>query len=604
MTKANVFRYVLLALGLAAGGCSGSKAGSSEPAGDMPWGTGGSSANGSMGGSIAVPSVGLSVDAAIPKEIEQTVDFLSPKAGGRFVFAANPSRDSVAVIDSLTQGVSEVTPGDAPTYLATVPGKDVALVVNVGSGTLSILQATVAGTTVSNPLPVVKTANAIDIAPDGLHAVAWFDLARASGKTITGSMQEVTLIDLSSTPEKAFTLTVGYKPTGVVFSEDGKAGFVITRDGISKIVFAEIKADAITPLVRIGAPTPAPLSDAGVVRLDPLDAGPGSDAKPDLQGDAQTDARDALSSEAATVVPDVSLPVPVVGDPIDVSVTKDGRYAIARRENSSEVVLVDLQTKVVKSRLLSSALTDLDLWESPAAAGGTFAFAVLRAESKLVKLAIPEGFAEAAAFDTWPFPDDFIGQVTVGESGKRALLYSTATAAKQVVSVDLSTGGATRQSIRLEKAIRAVALSPDEKTAFVVHTKASGNADPSLSIEEQMNRSYGFSVIALEDGFPKLILTPAMPEPFVITPDSAFAFVLVRDDAAAVRLAKKVSLTSFQSTDFQLGSPPSGLGTLSIASQKVFISQVHSEGRISFVDWKTNAVETITGFALNGRIRQ
>ena len=598
MTKANVFQYVLLALGLAASACSSGKVGESSPSSDPSKGYGGTQSAGSTGGSSSMPGVVLSVDAAVPKEIEQTVDFLSPKAGGRFVFAANPSRDSVAIIDSLTQGVSEVTPGDAPTYLATVPGKDVALVVNVGSGTLSILKATVSGTTVSNPLPVVKTANAIDIAPDGLHAVAWFDLARASGKTITGSMQEVTLIDLSGTPEKTFTLTVGYKPTGVVFSEDGKAGFVITRDGISKIVFAEIKADAITPLVRIGAstPVPVPVPDAGL----PPEAGPVSDAKADVQLDVQ----DALGIEAAPIVPEVSLPVPLVGDPIDVSVTKDGHYAIARRENSSEVVLVDLQTKVVTSRLLSSALTDLDLWESPVVAGGTFAFAVLRAESKLVKLAIPDGFAAAAAFDTWPFPDDFIGQVTVGESGKRAVLYSTATTAKQLVSVDLSTGGATRQSIRLEKAIRAVALSPDEKTAFVVHTKASGNVDPSLSIEEQLNRSYGFSVIALQDGFPKLILTPAMPEPFVITPDSAFAFALIRDDTASVRLAKKVSLTSFQTTDFQLGSPPSGIGALSIASQKIFISQVHSEGRISFIDWKTDAVETITGFALNGRIRQ
>ena len=39
-------------------------------------------------------------------------------------------------------------------------------------------------------------------------------------------------------------------------------------------------------------------------------------------------------------------------------------------------------------------------------------------------------------------------------------------------------------------------------------------------------------------------------------------------------------------------------------SQRVFVSQQHPEGRISFIHWETGAIESVTGFELNGRIVQ
>jgi hypothetical protein len=78
----------------------------------------------------------------------------------------------------------------------------------------------------------------------------------------------------------------------------------------------------------------------------------------------------------------------------------------------------------------------------------------------------------------------------------------------------------------------------------------------------------------------------------------------LRDDTAGVRIAQRISLTSFVADDFLLGSPPSSIAALSVTSQKVFVGQVYSEGRISFIDWVTGEVQTVTGFALNGRIQQ
>jgi hypothetical protein len=81
--------------------------------------------------------------------------------------------------------------------------------------------------------------------------------------------------------------------------------------------------------------------------------------------------------------------------------------------------------------------------------------------------------------------------------------------------------------------------------------------------------------------------------------------VLLRDDTKNIRLAEQMSLLTFQYRDFQLGSPPNAIGALA-GIDKVFVNQVHSEGRISFInwDWDDGTVESVTGFALNGRIRQ
>ena len=97
--------------------------------------------------------------------------------------------------------------------------------------------------------------------------------------------------------------------------------------------------------------------------------------------------------------------------------------------------------------------------------------------------------------------------------------------------------------------------------------------------------------------------TKANPNPFAITPDSSYAFVLLRDDAASVRIAERISLTSFLVDDFPLGSPPNSIAALS-GTQEVFVGQVYPEGRISFINWMSGSLTSVTGFALNGRIQQ
>jgi len=602
-------------------GCSSASVDSSKNApgsGDNGYPAGGGSqgfgATSSGAGGAAAVEPAAAGGSTLPPEQEQALDFLTPQPGKQYVYVANPTRDSVAVIDSVSLAITEVTPGDTPTYVATVPGQDEALVINSGSNTLSVLRTTDTGTTVSSPLPIIKGANTIAIAPGGAHAVVWFDVTQANASTLSGSFQDVSLVTLSSSGDSAFTVTVGFEPSAVVFSDDGLAAFVVTNDGISELRFANLQGPTIAPLVRIqssaistvGADASAASPDAGVPPEPDAASGDGGS-----EGEVGAVASDAapLISGAQPAPADSGTAIAGTGLPTDVSVTRDGHWAIARRDGTNEVLLVDLVANAVQSLYLSSPVTDLDMSDTTDTAGGDInAFAVLRSESKLVRITIPDGFTGASPFFTWQLTGETVGLVNISAHGKYAVLFTTAVPIKRLVVLPLSPSGTlTPSGVDLQKAIRALAISPDETTVLVLHTKVAGDpTDPGLSLEDQIDRSYGYSAVRLEDGFAKLELTSANPDPFAITPDSSSAFVLLRDDANNVRMAEQMSLTSFLVKDFQLGSPPNAIGALAGANHKVFVNQVYSEGRISFInwDWDDGTVESVTGFALNGRIRQ
>jgi YVTN family beta-propeller protein len=477
-----------------------------------------------------------------PPEMEERRTFEAPRAGARHVYVANPRRDTVAVIDSTNLAIRSVEVGDTPTYLQTIPGKDVALVINVGSRDVSILR-TEGGATRTSTVPVVPGVNSLAVAPDGGHVIAWFD-SPAAGPATTGgppgSFQDVSLIRLGE-PDQAIPLTVGFRPTAVAFAADGSAGFVVTEDGISVLRFADIRGPAVAPLV--------------------------------LVGDAAADAAR------------------------DVSITPDGRYALSRREGEARVELVDLATRAVTPLELPSPVTDLDL--SPA---GDFAVAVLREAGVVVRLAIPAGFADPAERQDLTVPGEAVGSATLTPDGKTALLYTTATPVERLVILDLGSGAA--RPVRLKKGVRAVAVAPDGRTALVVHTRTTGDPrQPGLDVETSIDRAHGYSVVDLASAFAKLQLTSAPVGELAITPDASRAFVLLRDDAASVRVAQRIELGSFLVDDFPLGSPPLSIAALA-DSKRMFVSQVHPEGRISFIHWETGAVESVTGFELNGRIVQ
>jgi hypothetical protein len=631
----NKYHWVLCALMVAVGGCSAS--GASASGGDYYKADAGLSSG--WGGYAGWPTINIGgsmaaggATAALPPEQEQKLDFLAPQAGAHYVYVANPSRNTVSAILSETLAITELAPGDSPTYVATVPGQDIALVINAGSHTLRILNGTSMN---DSPIPVVTKANTIAIAPDGLHAVIWFDASQlgtgGSTTTATGSSQEVSVVDLSPTAAKnkvVISMSVGFNPSAVVFSSDSAAAFVVTDDGIFELRFANITAPAIAPFTPLGNSSPVSFAADAGARLPSvpdaltLDGGVAADSQtPPIDGGATSSDGGVLPLDSGTpdagntqdllaaksdsgttqnAAPDLAPVAPTTygGKPVDVSVTSAGDYAIARIDGSPELLLVNLKTHTVTSLIMSSQVTDLDLLPA-----SNQAFAVLRDESKLVRVDIPDGFTGGKPQVAWPFDGAIVGSVTLSPQGKYAVLYTTAIPSERLVIVDFAKSEPL--TVALTRPIRAIAISPDENSALVVHTAptTSGSGGTTGQSSSTSDTGYGYTMVRLADGYRKVKDTDANPNPFVITPDSAYAFVLLRDDKASLRLAQRISLTSYIVDDFPLGSPPNSIAALS-GSHNVFVGQVYVDGRISFIDWMTGSVRTVTGFALNGGIQQ
>lgn len=530
-------------------------------------------------GSSQKPTTGLGDDGKAPAdldpEVEQTLSFETPKAGKASVYVPNTNTNRVAVVNAGTFNIENLPVGTSPRYATTVPGQDVALVLNTGTRDAALLRTDDAGKTTVTKLDIGHDANAIAVAPDGKRAIVYLNSTGSS--TGAQSFQDLTVVDLTAGAETAQRMSVGFRPRGVQFSSDGGRAFVVTEDGISVLDFAELaKGPTIARLIPVG---------------------------------------DTLGAAQST----------------DVQVTPNGAFALARREGDSTLRLINLVDGTIERLSLATQLpatnagdggvvanaggldagvsdagvavapelTDLDV--SP---DGTFAIAVLRDRGALVRIPLPEGFRDPKTITQRLVEDQLIGSVTLSKSGTRAIAYTTAVPVEGVVMVDL-TSSAPPRSIRLRKAVRAIALSDDGSRALVLHA-AVGAVVPNADEDTRIDASEGYSLVDTDSGFAKLQLTPARVSAsgLLLTPDGSRVFTLLNGNN--VKTVEMADLKSFQVTSVELSTAPTSIGFVpGVPGQpRVFVGQA-GEGGISFLDAVTGAkVRSVSGFEIASRIRQ
>jgi hypothetical protein len=295
---------VALSLVLTACGSDATEAAGGFAAGAASNGTAGSLNAGTGGSSPGAPASGGG--GGLPPEQEIESAYRAPVVTGRYVWSANPESGRVAVIDPETLVVRLADAGLGPTELAALPerdGVDRAIVINAGSGEASLLRADDEALESTGKLPLHDGANAWAISKSGRWAIAWTEALRIKSPDPALGFQDLTLIDLEN--EEAFELSVGFRPSRVLFSEDEKRAFVVTEPGLSVLELDEVPR--VSSLVEL---TEDPIVD------------PGSR---------------------------------------DVSVTPDGALAFVRVEGSGVLGVVDLETAELGSRDLGGPITDLDL---------------------------------------------------------------------------------------------------------------------------------------------------------------------------------------------------------------------------------------------------
>jgi hypothetical protein len=487
-------------------------------------------------------------DGGAPAETEIALG--PPTSSQRFVYVAMTAQGKLARIDGDTLTVTTTPVGAAPRAVATIPGSDGAVALDVANGTATVVRPVQTGGDGTRVVATLPSLNRIDIDPTGQFAVIWFDLVRAreDGTGGSGSFQDVVIAALAPGHEASVALTVGFRPRAVQFDAAGARAYVITEDGVSVIELA-----------------------------DAIQHGP-------------------------HLVPPIAVAEPgVAPDDLEVQVVATGDYAGVRQAGHAGVRVVSLRGQAAGQALevpLAAAPTDIDL-----APDGSRLYAVVRDAAELAVIDIPGDALDPSGVDHVPLGDATVGSLALSADGTRALLYTNATLDPHITLVELDRPGFPHVTYPLRKAVRAVAIAPDGTTAVVLSAKAPGDPATATSIDDVIARSFGYELFDLATGFAKLQLTPVDPGAPAFAPDGTSAYLGLDggDALAATRAVQVVSTRTGIVQTHALGSPPSSVGVVPVAGQ-AFIAQRHPLGRMSFVALATGAVRTVTGFDLNSQI--
>lgn len=523
-----------------------------------------------------------------------------PQASENYVFVANPDGRSVVVIDSQELTIRSIETGNSPTYLRTLPGADAALVLNVGSGDASFVRVSEGGRLVQQRMDVVKGANAVEVAPDGAHAVVFFDADTDIAGDDFGDFQSVSVVHIDGNTAVEATMAVGFKPERVVFQEDGTRAFVITEQGISVLDFGVIDEEG-----------------AGIA--------------PELRFGSQQVDRDGIL------------------------VTPDGAYAIGQLPGSAELRLLDLASGDETVRqfwgLFPPVEERADDWDDfrlehpvdeplpknvpgwlrrPALVGLRYdaqsqqLLAVEIDSRSVLRVPVPGGLTGAADVALQALAHD-VRQADFFPGTNQVLAYRAGAGVSRVSVIDFDlvvplgepladagVGESAVESYELRKGVQRAFISPDGTTAIIQHDRVDGDPnEDGIPLEIRVLRSAGHTLLHPATGEMKLERTAGDLDRVVFSREGGYAFLLYDERAlrypvgeqTAVREIHRVELSRFLTNPIILLDSAPIFGAVVPGQTRVFVSQDHLDGRLTFVDWRTGEVQTVTGFELNSRIQ-
>jgi hypothetical protein len=413
-----------LALGVGAGCSQSADSASGSFAAPPVFGGAGASTG---PGQPNTPGDGSDAGAPLPPEMELDQSFRAPVATGKVLWSANPDSGRVALIDAKTLKVRMTNAGFGPTFLAAVPSKkgtDSAIVINVGSHDATWFTAN-ATSIDSVTIPTHVGANAWAISADGQFAIAWTDVTHIEGgapDSVNG-YSELTVIDLSASPPTSSRLSVGFRPSKIVFDAAAGHAFAVVDEGISVLDLGE--KSELSQLLTIS-----------------------------------TENQEAHAR--------------------DVDFAPDGSFAVVRVEGSAKVEIIDLSSKARQIVELESSVTDLDL--SP---DGARATAVLgnATPPQVVSFAVPKPSLDASEFAKAIIEGELVRSVTLAPNGKLALLYANAVASNHLTLLDTMPSAQRALSYRtldLQGAVQGVFVSPDSSAAISIQTPPQGSTKKGL----------------------------------------------------------------------------------------------------------------------------
>lgn len=251
------------------------------------------------GGGAAAP------DDDLGAEQEAQIDdgWLAPAATPAHVFIANGERDTVTRVSVADLSAITAPVGDNPTVVVTSADQSLAVVLNQGSDSLSLVDT---ASLAVQSVDIRPDMNAVVLSADGRWAACFHDEdAREDGDLDDGawSLNEVSLVDVAAGTHTP--MIVGFHPRELVFSQDSQRLVVVS--------------DATLAVIDLSVDTPSP-------------------------------ARFDIADGAVDVPPAEELVL-----------TPDGAQAIVRQFGSNSLLVVDLNDGGLESLPAGLLPTDLDV---------------------------------------------------------------------------------------------------------------------------------------------------------------------------------------------------------------------------------------------------
>jgi YVTN family beta-propeller protein len=320
-------------------------------------------------------------DATLPPEDE--IDFLvtEPTGTDRYLFVANPARDSISRIDVQTRQVDTVEVGDEPTRVVVSADFSRAVAFCAGSDTVSIIDT---GSLETVELPVREDFNYLEISPDGRWAVAWFNAdAEEADFDIEGvrSFTEVSFVDTEELVAHSFS--VGHNPKQVLFTEGDQLAVVVSDEHLTTV---DLTVDPVSPL--------------------PVDL--------------ETDLEDP----------------PVIAE---VVVSPEGRWTFVRHHGLNIILAIDLATGELGGLDAGLDPTDMDLSED-----GLRLYVVARGSSEIRVFDATEPLDAPPTVHATPTTST-LGSLVLVPGGELGLLFTTATLEDRFTTWDLTTDEMTER---------------------------------------------------------------------------------------------------------------------------------------------------------------
>ena len=308
-------------------------------------------------------------------EVERDFLALPPAQTEKYVFVANPDRNTVTRVNVRTLEVLTTSVGRDPDIVLTTPDYRTAAVFNRGDDSVSVVDA---GTLTVETVEVREDFNQMRMSPDGAWVALFHDIAneRDDDPPAQGlqSFNEASFVNLSTRDH--FPMAVGFNPRMVRYTPDSTTA-VIVSDAYLAVV--DLTQDVLLPQL---------------IELTP-------------------DLLDPPEAEEVVLAP-------------------DGGFAFVRQFGTDEVLVVDLLARTVEPVPVGPNPTDLDL--SPS---GDQAVVVSRDARQLWVLDTADPYLPPKVVDLPP--ELYLGSLLFDPTGQQAVIYTTSTPTDRFVTWDVAT---------------------------------------------------------------------------------------------------------------------------------------------------------------------